>query len=379
MPGPLSTEQIDLAGQFLTTAAGHFESRGVIVQTRRISFSQPVLSTHDTALSSQEVQFFKSLEDACEKNHIDFCSLGAVRDPHEIRAIVRVILETSRLYAFADVLPVNGQVNQSMMLATADAIVHIGRESITGLGNFRFAAGFSIKPGCPFFPASYHDGVHPYFTVGTENSDVLVEAFREAKSLTEAEQKLGVLLSAALLPVEAIAKEIAEHCQIAFRGIDTSVVPILDERYSYAEAFHHLDIQIGEHGTLAVCALVTRAIRALELSAVGFRGIMLPALEDFGLAAAISAGRLDTHKLLTYSSVCGVGLDMIPLPGNVTCNELVMVMNDIAALSRTLSKPLMARLLPIPNGNCGDLTTLVSPYLCNTKILPACVERLPNI
>src|ERR1051326_3989005 len=91
MPGPPSTEQIDLAGQFLTTAAGHYESRGVIVQTRRISFSKPVLSTHDTALSSQEVQFFKSLEDACEKNHIDFCSLGAVRDPHEIRAIVRVI------------------------------------------------------------------------------------------------------------------------------------------------------------------------------------------------------------------------------------------------------------------------------------------------
>lgn len=370
MPGPPSKEKIDLAGQFLTTAAEYFKSRDIEVQTRRVSFPQPVLS-NDSTLSSQELQLFKSLEHACKTNHIDFCSLGAVREPHEIHAIARVILETSRLYAFAEVLPVNGQVSPATILATAEAIVHIGRESVAGLGNFRFAAGFSIKPGCPFFPASYQDGDQPYFTVGTQNSDILVEAFREANSLTEAEQKLGALLSAAFLSIETTAKEIAEHCQIAYRGIDPSVVPILDERYSYAEAFHQLGIQIGEHGTLAVCALVTRAIRALALSAIGFRGIMLPALEDFGLGAAISDGRLDMHKLLTYSSVCGVGLDMVPLPGDVTSNELVMVMNDIAALSYTLSKPLMARLLPIPNGNPGDLTTLVSPYLCNTKILPA--------
>ncbi|HEX7318031.1 MAG TPA: DUF711 family protein [Pyrinomonadaceae bacterium] len=371
MPGPPVTEQIDRAGRFLATAAEHFESKGVSVQTRRVAFSKPPLSGHDATLSSRKLEFYKSLELACETNHIDFCSLGAVRHPDDIRAIAGLILETSRLYAFAEVLPVDGEVNTSTMSAAADAIVRIGRESDAGLANFRFAAGFSIKPGGPFFPSSYHEGDEPYFAVGTQNSDVLIEAFRGAESLTEAEQRLGVRLSEAFSPIETAAKEIAEHGQVAFHGIDPSVVPILEERYSFAEAFNHLGVRIGEHGTLAVCALVTRAIRSLPLTAVGFRGIMLPALEDFGLAAAIDAGRLDMHKLLTYSSVCGVGLDMVPLPGNVTSDELVMVMTDIAALSRTLSKPLMARLLPIPNGKRGDLTALVHPYLCNTKILSA--------
>jgi uncharacterized protein (UPF0210 family) len=370
LPGPPSPEQISFAGRFLTSAVAHFEKRGIEVQTRRVSFAHPFLPSHDIKLSSDALRFFRSLDHACETNQIDFCSLGAVREPHDIRTIAKVIVGTARLYAFADVLPVNGEVDPMRIHAAADAVVYVGRESISGLGNFRFSTGFSIKPGCPFFPASYHDGSDPYFTLGTQNSDLLVEAFRGAKSLAEAEQNLQVQLLAALLPVEVAAQEISESTTIAFRGTDTSVVPILDERYSYGTAFEHLGIQIGEAGTLAVCALVTRAIRTLPLSAVGFRGIMLPALEDFGLAKAISAGSLDIHKLLAYSSVCGVGLDTIPLPGSVTSNEIVMVMNDVAALSRALSKPLMARLLPIPNGNCGDLTTLESPYLCNTRILP---------
>lgn len=370
MPGPPSTVQINVAGRFLATAAGFFEQSGVEVQTRRVSFSQPVLSSSDT-LSAQDLELFKSLDHACESNEIDFCSLGAVRQPRDIRTIAMVIVATKHLYAFADVLPVNGEVDPLRIDAAADAVVHIGRESDAGLGNFRFSAGFSINPGCPFFPASYHDGAAPFFTIGTQNSDVLVAAFKEAKSLTAAEESLRIKLQESLSPVEATAKQIAEQSQIAFSGIDTSVVPILDKRHSYAVAFNHLGVEIGEPGTLAICALITRAIRALPFRAVGFRGIMLPALEDYGLAAAIDAGCLDIHKLLTYSSVCGVGLDTIPLPGNVTSSQIAMVMNDVAALSRALSKPLMVRLLPIPNGKCGDFTTLISPYLCNTRILPA--------
>jgi uncharacterized protein (UPF0210 family) len=42
---------------------------------------------------------------------------------------------------------------------------------------------------------------------------------------------------------------------------------------------------------------------------VGFSGLMFAALEDSGLAAAAASGYYDIRNLLTYSAVCGIGLD----------------------------------------------------------------------
>jgi uncharacterized protein (UPF0210 family) len=45
-----------------------------------------------------------------------------------------------------------------------------------------------------------------------------------------------------------------------------------------------------------------------------------------------------------YSSVCGVGLDMIPLPGNITIEQLATIYLELGALSNKLqNKPLSAR------------------------------------
>lgn len=43
---------------------------------------------------------------------------------------------------------------------------------------------------------------------------------------------------------------------------------------------------------------------------------MLPPLEDNGLAQRAAEKAYGIYDLLTYSSVCGIGLDAVPIPSN---------------------------------------------------------------
>ena len=45
---------------------------------------------------------------------------------------------------------------------------------------------------------------------------------------------------------------------------------------------------------------------------------MLPVLEDSVLAARAGDGLVTVNDLLSYSAVCGVGLDTIPLAGDIS-------------------------------------------------------------
>lgn len=65
---------------------------------------------------------------------------------------------------------------------------------------------------------------------------------------------------------------------------------------------------------------VTAAVKSLAFSGVkliGYNGLMLPVMEDLILAerAAQVPPSFTMRDLLTFSSVCGVGLDTVPVPG----------------------------------------------------------------
>lgn len=62
--------------------------------------------------------------------------------------------------------------------------------------------------------------------------------------------------------------------------------------------------------------------------------------EDQGLAAAATAGQLRISQLLQYSSVCGCGLDTVPVPGPVLPFDPAIVLAEAdshSALATALS------------------------------------------
>ncbi len=73
--------------------------------------------------------------------------------------------------------------------------------------------------------------------------------------------------------------------------------------------------------------------------------------------------------MLLYSAVCGVGLDTVPLPGDVGEATLAGLLLDTAALSARLRKPLVARLMPLPGLRAGDATSFDFEYFAAGRVM----------
>jgi uncharacterized protein (UPF0210 family) len=104
----------------------------------------------------------------------------------------------------------------------------------------------------------------------------------------------------------------------------------------------------------------------------GYCGIMLPVCEDRRLSEIQDGGRCrasyDVSHLMNVSSVCGVGVDTVPLPEDVKEEDVRGVILDVAGLAERWNKPLSVRMFPVPGKKKGERTEFDSPFLCNTKV-----------
>ena len=101
----------------------------------------------------------------------------------------------------------------------------------------------------------------------------------------------------------------------------------------------------------------------------GGRLVLLPVLEDSVLAQRSAEGSLRLYDLLQTSAVCGTGLDTVPLPGDLREATIQSILYDVAALSLRLSKPLTARLMPLPGKQPGDPVDFGFEYFAPGGIL----------
>ena len=172
--------------------------------------------------------------------------------------------------------------------------------------------------------------------------------------------------------LQGAATQLATAHSLRYGGIDASIAPNT-QAASVVHAFEQLEVggpgwRFGECGTLSVCAMVTAVLKALDVKLVGYSGLMLPPAEDLGLAERANQGTYGIRDLLQYSAVCGLGLDTVPVAGDVPPQRLAALLLDIAALAYRLNKPLSARLFPVPGKAAGEMTAFENQYLCNCNI-----------
>jgi hypothetical protein len=126
----------------------------------------------------------------------------------------------------------------------------------------------------------------------------------------------------------------------------------------------------GSSGTVEASSLLTKVFKSIQgVQLVGFSGLMLALTEDTGLAAGTLKSNYDIRSLLTYSAVCGIGLDTVPIPGDTSIDKIGALMRDTGTMAFRLNKPLTVRLFPAPELNAGDLTVFESDDLCNCAVL----------
>jgi uncharacterized protein (UPF0210 family) len=362
--------QIADAVKMLKYARTVYESRGFEVQTIRIA-TQPFPEYIKGLTSEQALAFFRNYDAVATQEKFD-ASIGP--------AMLSADAPESEADLLAEILKGTKSLNASLVVAGEDGVRwrSVGaaarvmkklEDTEHSQGNFRFAATAMVPPLTPFFPAAYHNGFGHQFAIALQSANTVAAAFKGAADLNAARKKLTDALTEAAMDVEEQASRIDRDTGWAYVGIDLSPAPLKD--VSIGAAMENLTTEpVGTPGTLTAAATITAAIKPIKVKQTGYNGLMLPILEDSRLSQRWSEGLLSIDSLLSYSAVCGTGLDTIPLPGDVTEERLDLIIGDMATLAVKWHKPLSARLLPVTGKAPGDQTEFDDPFMVNAKIQP---------
>lgn len=306
---------------------------------------------------------------------VDYVSLGPVQlhhDPAWLDLIPGLLGAAGGVFASVEIATTDGRTSVGRCHDRAALIRRVSTLHPDGFGNLFLGALAGCGPGHPFLPASYHGGGPARFAIAVESADVALEAIAGAASLDEARARLVAGIESAAGAIVPVAERLAAEFGVAFGGLDFSLAPYPTADKSLGAALEALGVPaVGAPGGLFAAAVITEAIDRAQFPRTGFSGLMLPVLEDATLARRAAEGGLALNDLLLYSAVCGVGLDTIPLPGDVSEATLAGILLDTAALSARLRKPLVARLMPLPGLRAGDATSFDFEYFAPSRVMAA--------
>jgi uncharacterized protein len=363
-------QQIADAMTILKRARTIFESRDYEVETIRIS-TQPFAEYTKGLTAEQALAFFKDYDALATKDKfrasIGPAMLNADDPESQADLMVEILKSTTSINSSLVVADENG-VRWASVGAAARAMLKLSATEHSQ-GNFKFSAIALVPPLTPFFPGSYHTGFGHQFAIALESANTVAATFQGAHDLATARQRLTDRLGTEAFAIEALAGRVDRDTGWTYMGIDLSPAPM--KNVSIAAALETLTGQpIGSPGTLTGAATITAGIRDIQVKQTGYSGLMLPVLEDSRLAQRWSEGRLSLDALLSYSAVCGTGLDTVPLPGDISEQQLELIIGDMASLAVKWHKPLSARLLPVTGKKPGDTTEFDDPYLVNATLQP---------
>ena len=365
-------EQVAGALDVLRRAKTEFESRGYEVESVRLT-TQPLTELVAGMPEEDALAFLKHFDDlSVKENFLPNVGPAMVRDndpPATMHLLERALSTLPNIEASAIIADEAG-IHWKALRRTAELVKYVAEHSPHSQGDFNFTATAMLKPYAPFFPGSYHTGAGKEFAIGFEGANVVRDVF--AKDKWNAEAALTDLTAALAIHAEvadAVGKRVAGQTGWTYMGFDPTPAPLADVSIGAAiEAF--TGARFGSSGTLTAARIITAAVKAVPVKQVGYSGLMVPVMEDKVLAQRWAESSYSVDSLLAYSAVCGTGLDTVPLPGDVSVEQLERILGDVASLAVRWDKPLSARLQPVRGKKAGDQTDFEDPYLFNTLIRP---------
>ena len=356
----------------LRNAKSQFESSGYEVQSLRI-VTQPLAELVSGLSEDQSLTFLAQLDRLAVKENfianVGPAMLHDTDDPATMHLLERMLSTTEHIDASSIIADESG-IHWKTIHRTAELVRYVSQHSPNGQGNFNFTASAMVKPYGPFYPGAYHTGVGKQFSIGFEGANVVLDVFTKDKGNVEAAiTGLTAALSRHAAIAEALGNKVAAATGWTYAGVDPTPAPLGDVSIAAAiEAF--TGANFGSSGTMTAARIITTAVKAIPQKQVGYSGLMVPVMEDKLLSQRWAESTYTIDSVLAYSAVCGTGLDTIPLPGDVSLNQMERIFSDVASLATKWNKPLGARLLPVQNKKPGDQTEFKDSRLFNTTIHP---------
>ena len=365
-------QQIAETLSVIRAAKSEFEKQGYEIETLRI-VTQPLAELVGGQSDAEALKFLKAFDDLSVKESF-LPSVGPAMmrdsdDPKTMHLLAQMLSTLPNINANAIMAGDDG-IHWKVIRETAALIRYVTDHSVHSQGNFNFTGTAMLKPLGPFYPGTFHTGAGKQFSLGFEGANVVREVFARTHgdfnaSVAELTKQLTVHSKVG----ESVGEKVAAATGWAFMGVDPTPAPLGDVSIGTAMETY-TGAKFGSSGTMTAALIITTAVKAVPVKQIGYSGLMVPVMEDKGLAKRWAEGTYNIDDLLAYSAVCGTGLDTIPLPGDVSEEQLVRILGDVASLAWKWHKPLSARLLPVKGMKAGATTEFVDQYLFNTTVHP---------
>lgn len=324
-------------------------------------------------------------------------AIGEAKTVAEIKLLPALIQQFGDLCNVCVNVPIdeNDILDNALIEHCAQTVLDVSKVTPRGEGNFNFTVNFNCQPLIPYFPASYHDkALGNRFVIGLETPDLLVEVLAESnrefnkkcnqecneqsalnnlyhnEKMAVYFEKMSQALQFHIDNIQRLAEPFSSTEDFVFSGFDSSAAPS-KSCASMVEVYKQLGVEyFGASGTVEASSLLTKVFKSIKnANLIGFSGLMLALTEDEGLAQGSINNEFDIRSLLTYSAVCGIGLDTVPIPGDTSLEKISALMRDTGTMAFRLNKPLTVRVFPVPMLKAGDLTAFESDDLCNCAVL----------
>jgi hypothetical protein len=363
--------QLAVLQEHMHTTRRKLEAAGFPVQSVRLA-TTPFPQWMNLSDQSQILQNLTSLVQQSSAAGFDYVSIGpcTVTDLPDEDLLPTILSLSDTLFTSMQIADLQTGLATRGVKTCAQTIQQIAHVEPNGFANLRFAALANVKPCTPFFPAAYGKPGKAAFAFAMECADTAQQVFRQSDDLQHGCRRLAVLFEEQARSIEKVIQEANLAEDISFEGFDFSLAPYPETWCSFGRALENMGVRaIGSAGSLAAAVILASTLDSGTWKKTGFNGLMMPILEDNILAQRSAEGVLSIYDVLQYSSVCGTGLDTVPLPGDIAVEKLEALLLDVAALALRLDKPLTARLMPIPGKQAGDAVEFDFSYFAKGKVL----------
>jgi uncharacterized protein (UPF0210 family) len=362
--------RVEEAQRFLATTKEALNKAGFEGAGGRIT-TQPFPQYTKGMKTEEAVALIAKLREAASKERSGL-NIGAamVHDNDDPAAASLLVEILSKVNVNANLITADEQgIHWNSIRQAAKVIKGLAERSPHGDGNFNFGAIAMMKPYGPYYPGSYHLARGHAFAIAMEGAEVVGDVFRQYRDPVEAEKHLAEVLNNYAKQVETVATQVARDTGWTYEGIDATPAPLGDRSIAAAiEEF--LGAPFGSVGTETASGIITRAVQSVMVKRTGYSGLMIPIMEDNLLAKRWAEQTFTLDSILAYSAVCAGGVDTLPLPGDISEEQIARILGDVAWLAYRWNKPLAARLLPAPGKRVGDQTEFTNANLARTIIQP---------
>jgi uncharacterized protein len=363
--------QIADAYKSLRYARTVFESHGYVVQNLQIA-TQPFPEYTRDLSDAQALKFFQDLDALAVKNNIQISIGPAMYHSRDSTAqaelLTTVLLNTKSLTGSLMVADQSG-LHPNAAAAAARVIKKLSAGTPDSAGALRFAALAMVVPLTPGSPAAYVDGFGHQFAIALQSANLVANAVNGAPDPETAKRRIIDVIGSDAFDVESLAGRVDGETGWAYIGMDLSPEPSKDD--SIGAAIESISgHQVGSQEAIAAARVIGGGIWGIGLKQVGFGALSLPILEDRRLAQRWSEGRIGIDTLLNYFSGGSTGLVAVPLPGDITSNQLELIIVNGASAAYRARKAMMLTLLPVASKAAGDRTDFDDTRLANVTLQP---------